>query len=385
MQVPIHVLRAIRPNEHPGLLLATAYGTAVLSVAPFLLPALADEYDIGLGRASFATAGQLAGFVLGSWGAGRRLAPRGRVLAVALAVLASTNLGSALLPPFAALVGLRVLSGVALGVVTWFSWSQVFGDERRMSEIAVVGPLVGVTTTPIAALLVERFGPDGIFWALAATALVPMAFSRRSGHSPRMLAPRGGRARERHAPTPEATGVLVCLGLLTLGGSAVFTFGAVIATSNTGLSLSAVSLAYSANAIASIPSARWTGRRGPAGPWLGVCAASAVAMGVVPNGAVFVVAIATWGFAFWMGVPGAYSLLASASRYPEERAGDAQAIMAAGRVVGPLAGGALLDATSAAVLGLTGGGTMVLAAVGLTVVGRRAGGGHAEVDQVRPE
>lgn len=372
MQVPVRLLRAIRPREHPGLLLATAYGTAVLSVAPFLLPALADEYDVGLGTASLATAGQLAGFVLGSWGAGRFLEARGRVLAVALGVLAAMNLGSALLPPFALLVGLRVASGVALGVVTWFSWSQVFGDDRRMSEIAVVGPLVGVTTTPIAAVLVERFGAAGIFWALATTALVPMAFSRRSGHSERMLAPRRDRDAARHAPTPTATGLLACLGLLTLGGSAVFTFGAVIATRNTGLSLSTVSLAYSANAVASIPSARWSGPKGSPGPWLATCALAAIAMGTVHSSAVFVVAIASWGFAFWMGVPGTYSLLSRASRYPQERAGDAQAVMAAGRVFGPLAGGAILDATSPGTLGLTGGGTMLLAALGITLVARRA-------------
>lgn len=370
MQVPVRLLRAVRPSEHPGLLLATAYGTAVLSVAPFLLPALADEYGIGLGAASAATAGQLAGFVAGSWGAGRFLAPRGRVLGLALGTLALMNLASALLPPFAVLVALRAVSGTGLGVVTWFSWSQVFGDDRRMSEIAVVGPLVGVTTTPIAALLVEQFGPEGIFWALAATAVVPMAFSRRSGHSPRMLASRDRDSLERHTPTPAASGVLASLGLLTLGGSAVFTFGAVIATSKTSLSLSAVSLAYSANAVAAIPSARWTGRRGAPGAWLAGCALAAVAMGTVPNGTVFVVAIAAWGFAFWMGVPGAYSLLARASRYPEERAGDAQAVMAAGRVFGPLAGGALLDATSPSTLGLAGGGMMLIAALGLTVVSR---------------
>lgn len=371
MQVPVRLLRAVRPSEHPGLLLATAYGTAVLSVAPFLLPALADAYDIGLGAASVATASQLAGFVAGSWGAGRFLLPRGRVLGSALLLALVTNGLSVLLPWYPLLIVLRVLSGVALGVITWFSWALVFGDDRRMSEIAVVGPLVGVTVAPIAAQLIERFGPEGVFAALTATAVVPLAFSRHSGRPhPEILAPRDERGASRHAPTPDATRVLVCLGLMTVGGSSVFTFGAVIATDRTTLSLSAISLAYSANAVAAIPSARWTGRRGSPGLWVAGCGAAALVMGTVPNSAAFVIAIAFWGFAFWMAVPGAYSLLADRSRYPEERAGDAQAVMAAGRVVGPLAGGAVLDVGSPIVLGIVGAGVLGIAGLGLLLVDR---------------
>lgn len=373
MQVPLRLLRAVRPSEHPGVLLATAWGTAVLSVAPFLLPALAGEYDIGLGLASMATAAQLAGFVVGSWGAGRFLVPRGRVLGVALLVALVANGASTLLPPFGVLVALRVVSGLALGLITWYSWSQVFGDDHRMSEIAVIGPLVGITTAPVAAELIDRFGPEGIFAALTVTALVPLAFSRRSGRlEPQILAARAPRAGgSRHAPTPDATRILICLGLMTLGGSSVFTYGAVIATDRTSLSLSAISLAYSANALASIPSARWTGPRGVAGMWVAACGGAAVAMGTVPSGVIFFVAIAFWGFAFWMGVPGAYSILADRSRYPEERAGDAQAVMAAGRVIGPLAGGVLLDATGTVVLGIVGGSLLGLAGVGLVLVERR--------------
>jgi predicted MFS family arabinose efflux permease len=373
MQVPVRLLRAVRPSEHPGLLLATAYGTAVLSVAPFLLPALADEYGIGLGLASTATAAQLGGFVAGSWGSGRLLLPRGRVLGVALLVALVANGASALLPPFALLIVLRVVSGLALGVITWYSWSQVFGDDHRMSEIAVIGPLVGITTAPVAAGLIDRFGPEGIFAALAITAVVPLAFSRRSGRlQPQILAARAPQADTgRHAPTRDAKRILACLGLMTLGGSSVFTLGAVIATERAGLSLSAISLAYSANAVASIPSARWTGGRGVPGLWVLGCGAAAVIMGTVPSGVAFFCAISFWGFAFWMGVPGAFSLLSARSQHPTERAGDAQAVMAAGRVVGPLIGGVVLDATSAAALGLAGGGLLGLAGLGLVLVEKR--------------
>lgn len=376
MQVPIRLLRAVRPSEHPGLLLATAYGTAVLSVAPFLLPALSEEYGVGLGLASFATAAQLLGFVVGSWGAGRYLRPRGRVLGLALLVSMAANALSALLPPFALLVGLRVVSGVALGLITWFSWTLVFGDDERMSEIAVVGPVIGITAAPIAAELVDRYGPRGIFVALAVTAAVPLAFSRHSGSDDeQIVAPRnerGGGTRTR--PAPGVRPILVLLGLMTVGGSSVFTFGAVIAADRTTLSLSAISLAYSANAVAAIPSARWSGRRGPAGAWIIGCGVCAVIMGAVASGVAFVAAIAFWGFAFWMGVPGAFSLLASRSDHPGERAGDAQAVMAAGRVVGPLAGGVLLDATNAGVLGVVGGVVVGAAGTGLVLVERPSSG-----------
>lgn len=371
MQAPIRALAAIRPREHPGLLLGTAYATAVLSVGPFLLPAVADRYDIGLGLASLSTAGLLAGFMAGSFGAGRLLQARGRVLGLAVMLSLLANGACVALPPYGVLVGLRAVVGVATGVITWFAWSQVFGDDHRMGEIAVIGPLVGLTTAPVAAGLADAFGPGGIYAALAATALVPLAVSRRSGRSaPELLTPVRQRA-ERHAATADARRVLACLGLLTLGGSAVFTYGAVIATENTGLTTQAIAAAFSANAVAAIPSARWTGRRGPSGLWLLGCAGAAVVVGTVRVDAVFVAAIAFWGFAFWMGVPGAYALLAARSRHPEERAGDAQAVMAAGRVVGPLAGGVLLDLDGPATLGVVGGAVMALGGAGLWALGRR--------------
>ncbi len=377
MQAPVRALAAIRPREHPGLLLSTAYGTAVLSVGPFLLPAVADDYDIGLGLASISTAVLLAGFVGGSFGAGRLLHARGRVLGIALIVCAAANAACIPLPPYAVLIALRFVVGIATGVLTWFAWSQVFGDSGRMSEIAVVGPLVGLTIAPVAAGVADHTGAAGVYAVLALTAVVPLAFSRGSGSPGDHLLARN-RSVERHAAAPEARAVLVCLGLLTLGGSSVFTYGAIIGTDAAGLSTHAVALAFSANAVAAIPSARWTGPRGPAGIWLLGCAAAAAAMGVIGVGTVFVAAITFWGFAFWMGVPGAFALLAARSRHPDERAGDAQSVMAAGRVVGPLLGGVLLDVSGPVVLGMLGGFVMAVGGVGLLHVDRHGAGttGH---------
>jgi DHA1 family inner membrane transport protein len=173
--------------------------------------------------------------------------------------------------------------------------------------------------------------------------------------------------RERHRPTRAAVAILICLGLTTLGGSAVFVFAAVIGQDQVGLSPILVSLAFSANALAGAPSARYRGARPLPGLWMAVTGACAVMLATVHEPIVFWIALPTWGFAFWMGIPGAYSLLAERSHYPEERAGDAQAVMAAGRVIGPLVGGALY-AGSAPVLGIVGGGIMVLSGAGMVYV-----------------
>ena len=78
----------------------------------------------------------------------------------------------------------------------------------------------------------------------------------------------------------------------------------------------------------------------------------------------------TWGFGFWMAVPAAFSVLAEHSNYPAERAGDAQAYMAMGRVVGPMLGGLLYDAGLLA-LGIVGGLLMASAGAVFAVLARR--------------
>jgi DHA1 family inner membrane transport protein len=86
---------------------------------------------------------------------------------------------------------------------------------------------------------------------------------------------------------------------------------------------------------------------------------------------VFSIAIVGWGFVFFMGVPAAFKLLAERSSFPEERAGDAQAVMALGRVFGPIMGGALLAAGSEIVLGWVAAGVMALGAGLLLYVDRQ--------------
>ena len=90
----------------------------------------------------------------------------------------------------------------------------------------------------------------------------------------------------------------------------------------------------------------------------------------VVNSVVFFLALVFWGFSYWAAIPPTYTLLAERSRYPQQRAGDAQAVMAAGRVLGPLAAGVLLDNAAPWVLALLAAVLMGSAALTVAVVRR---------------
>jgi DHA1 family inner membrane transport protein len=162
--------------------------------------------------------------------------------------------------------------------------------------------------------------------------------------------------------------MLVLLGMFTTGGSAVFQFTVVIADREMGLTPATVAIAFSLNAVVGVPAARYGGARKWPGAWMMATAGCAFLVGLVNVTPVFFAAVIVWGFAFWMGVPGVFKVLAERSANPEDRAGDAQAVMAIGRVVGPFVGGALLDAGGAGTLGLVGGGLMLAAGLGVFLV-----------------
>ena len=161
---------------------------------------------------------------------------------------------------------------------------------------------------------------------------------------------------------------MIALGIVTLGGSAVFVFAGAIAADQYGMAPFTVSIVFSANAAAGIPSARWRGERPHAAAWFLIPAVSAAALGFLDQPLMFWVLVVAWGFCFWMALPGVYTLLSSRSRHPAERAGDAQAAMAAGRALGPLIGGALVSAGSYGALGITGGVLIALGAMAILAI-----------------
>jgi DHA1 family inner membrane transport protein len=361
-QTPLRLLLTLRPKLPAGVLLATAVSTIVFASTPFLVRGVADDFSVDVASVGIISTAQLLGFSLASWTAGRFMRPRRRAMVIAVTLGIVANAGSGLVPWFSALVPIRFASGISLGLIAWIAWAEAFGDDEKSGDVAVIGPLVGTVSAPVMAVVIDEFGVDVWFLALAGLHLLPLAFIAGTTFEA-VVTERG----ERHRPTRAAAAILVALGTLTLGGSSVFVFLGVIGQDEIGMSALVVALVFAANAAASIPSARYRGSRKLPGLWMMLTAACAITVGTVHHEVVFWIGLPLWGFAFWMGTPGAFSLLAERSRYPSERAGDAQAIMAAGRVIGPLLGGAAW-AANPHLLGVVGGGAMALAGVSMLYV-----------------
>jgi len=333
---------------------------------PFLLAGIADQRGVSLGVVGWISTTQLLGFVAASWAAGRWLTPVRSVFIAGAVLGCLANLLSAVAPTLVALSGARLLSGLSLGMAAWFGWQAAFGDAEKVGDVAVIGPLVGVVTPPGISLLIETVGVDWLFVVLAAVTATPLLFARSVPQSLRRVE-RG----TRNPPTRAAAAILVALTMVTLGGSSVFIYAAVIGTKLNGLDPVVVSLLFSANSVVAIPAAKWSRNRGPAGFWYLCTAAMAILMASVRNPWVFSFGVVTWGFVFFMATPAAFQLLASRSAFPAERAGDAQAVMALGRVFGPLMGGALIASGSSVALGFCAAAVMATASVALLYVDRR--------------
>ena len=362
MQSPIQVVTLLRPKTRRDLLAAAAVSAMVFTATPFLLSVVSEEYDVSLGTSSLISSFQLGGFVIASWVVGRLVDPSRRLLVISLLAAVAANVASALVPWFGALLVLRFLAGVALAIIAWLGWQEVFGDSDRMGDVAVVGPVVGIVGAPVASFLANWSGSDAVFISLAIFALLPLAIPKPD----RELSANAPRKADRSKPVPVTRLILLCLGAITLGGSAVFVFAAALGVDRVGLDPFVVSMAFSANALVGIPAARYRGERRLAGLWLVGTAGCAIVITNVTYEPVFWVGVVAWGFAFWSGVPGIYKLLAERSVHPADRAGDAQSVMAAGRVVGPLLGAGFIEAGSVQALGFVA--AALMAGAGLTLV-----------------
>jgi predicted MFS family arabinose efflux permease len=309
---------------------------------------------------------QLGGLAIASWGSPRVVQPRRRVLVGASLLGSVACLFGAVAASFPLLLVAVFADGLSLGAIAWIAWAQVFGDDEKVADIAVITPLVGTVAAPIIGVVLDLSGTRMMFAMLAVLNLIPIAFVHRS--SPLATPDRGTGARR--PPTRAAVVLLACLFLMGLGGSCLGTFAGVVGGTTNGMSALAVSIGFSLNALAGIPSARWRGSRRWAGGWVAFTGVGVLGIGMVHEGWMFWVGMAIWGFGYWMGVPAVFKILASMSAYPGERAGDAQAVMSAARVVGPLVGGAVFT-HSAEALSAVAGGCILAAAVVVGAVERR--------------
>jgi len=335
MFAPVKSLLAVRPQSTPALLVAAASVALHFAATPFLIPAIVTEFSVGLGAAGLISVAQVGGFTIANLVAGRRMVPRRRLLIGAALAGAAVNLGSAIATSFALLLVLRALAGAAAGLIVWLAWAEAMRRPAAMKDVAGVGPFTALIGSPVLAWIVS-VGDTTAAFLLIAFSCLPAAVM------PSHFAEHRLARRRRMSPSRSNVVLLIALGLMTAAGASVFVFAAAIGVDKVGLDAVAVSLAFSVNAGAGLVAARYPRPSPYPGLWLLGIAVALVAVALVTNPIGFYAGLALWGYAFWRAVPVLLTRIAEWSLVPDERTGDAQAIMAFGRVLGPMGGAGLL-------------------------------------------
>jgi len=360
--LPTRVIQAVRPQASPGVMAGAAVVAATFAATPFLLPDVSTRLGVDIGTTGLMSVAQVGSFAAASFFSGRLFRPRRRLHYGSLILVAIASTASALAPGFAVLLGARVLAGLGMGTITWIAWADATRFARGLGDVAAVAPVTATVASPVLGWLIETGGYPLVFAALAVVALAAMLLPVDFGDLPRI-----GR---RVSGSRSNRVLLAALIVLSVGGSAVFIFTSAAAQAIHGLSPITMSWALSLNAIAGVAATRRIARRRTAGLWLVATAASALVVGLVDSAPLFFLALTVWGFAFWMAVPAIFKLLADRSLNPSERMGDAQASMAAGRVLGPIVGGIALGAGQFGRLSIVGS-AVILTAAGVVAVVER--------------
>jgi predicted MFS family arabinose efflux permease len=350
---PIRSLTAFSRGAPAPLLAAASAVTFMFSATPFLIPEIADRFGIGRGEAGILSTVQVGFFAVASLTLPRVLQPSARVFRISLVVMALANMASIVAPGFAMLLGTRAFTGASAGALTWIGWAAVMGARRSLSAMSSIGPVTALVAAPVLGLLIG-WGDRAVFAALALSVL-PLF----------LLKPPTFPARPQPGERSGSRSNRILLGalfLLTCAGAGLFVFEAVVAVDVLGMTPLAASLGFSLNAGAGFLGARLASHHRRPGIWL-ASAGPAAYLTVVGGSALwFYAGMAWWGFAFWMGLPGVLEMLAARSLRPDERAGDAQGLMAFGRSIGPGLGGVMVDGGNLGALA-------VAAGVGLTLSG----------------
>lgn len=350
---PVRLFFALRRHPDVGVLAAIVAVSVLFAATPFVIPAVAIDFDVTVGRSGLLSSAQVGGFALMAFAAGRLFRTDRKYLVAGSVAAFGLNVASAVAPTFEILFGLRVLAGAAAGLLVWLAWSNAMRTSGAMRNVAGAGPLTVFVSVPPLAWLASEFGTAGVYLTIAAVSLVP-AF---------LPAEFAGYLRKRSRVSPSRSNVVLvlALGMVTLAGSALFVYGAAIGVA-TGLSAFVVSLGYSANALAGLVAARRPAADRPGSVWIFAMAVCVALVAFGDNPVLFLVGITMWGFCFWMATPTILRSVASWSLVPDERVGDAQSSMAVGRAVGPAIGAALVTGLSYEAAG-------VFAVAGLVVAG----------------
>jgi predicted MFS family arabinose efflux permease len=326
MFVPVRVFLALRESPQLGSLAAVVAVSALFAATPFIIPAVALEYDVSLGRSGLLSAAQVGGFAVAAFFAGRRFRTHRAYLIGGALATSAFNLLSAFAPSFEILLVLRVLAGAAAGLLVWLAWSKAMQSSGALRDVASAGPVTVLVSAPILAYAAAEAGPSAVYILLAVislpAAVLPADFT---GYRTQRLG---------LSPSRSNMVLLVALGVATLAGSSLFVFGGAIGV-DVGLSTFVVSLGFSGNALAGLIAARRPARDRPQAIWVFGTAACAALVAFGGNAVLFLVGITLWGFFFWMATPTILRSIASWSLAPDERVGDAQSSMALGRALGP--------------------------------------------------
>ena len=362
MFAPARLAYALRPKAPMGILAAAAAVQLLFGATPFLIPEVAARYGVSEGLSAGISVAQVSAFAVANLVMPRLLAPTGKVLKWSALMLVVANALSALPDQFWLLVGFRTLAGLAAGTLTWVVWADAMRKPRALAGVASAGPVTALVSAPLLSALAGT-GDQAVFIALGVAALPAFFIQVDTG-----VTEKGSGAVSRSRSNRV---LLMALLLLTFFGSSVFVFVAVAARETLGLSPFAASFAYSLNAATGLLGARLSSRHRRPGWWL-LTLGPAVYLSASGGHVWFLfLGMAWWGFAFWMGVPGVLKMLAARSLEPDERAGDAQALMAFGRAAGPVLGGGLADAGAFATLAVVAG--IGSSAVGAMVIGVQEG------------
>lgn len=335
MFLPTKLLYSLRDRAPIGLVAAGAAVAAMFGATPFLIPELAAHFDVSEGFAGGITVTQVGAFAVASVLLPRYLSPSEALLKQGGWGLLLANVASVFAPTFPVLLAIRALAGASAGTLTWIAWADAMRQPRSMARLAATGPVTALVSAPLLSVVAE-FGHRPVYVLLTLTG-VPILLARTELGVGAKPTRKVSRSRSNRI-------LLAALFLQVFAGSALFIYAAVAAREELGMSPVVASFGFSLNALGGLIGARLSATHRRPGLWLATSGLAAFLTVAGGHEFWYFAGLFWWGLAFWMGIPGVMTMLAERSLEPGERAGDAQGVMAFGRAVGPVLGGAFVDA-----------------------------------------